>query len=100
MVTYQFGLLVKGQKWTGESSPDLDRLQSDHLAHIRRMGETGKLVAAGPFLDDGFLRGILIFRLDSTEEARAMASQDPMVKIGHLVLELHPLMMARGVLKD
>lgn len=99
MVTYQFGLLAKGQKWTGEGSPDLDRLQADHLAHIMKMGQTGKLVAAGPFLDDGFLRGILIFRVDSIEEARAMADKDPMVKIGHLALELRPLMMARGVLK-
>jgi uncharacterized protein YciI len=100
MVTYQFGLLVKGEKWTGASSPDLDRLQKDHLAHIRWMGETGKMVAAGPFLDGGFLRGILIFRLDSTEEARAMASRDPMMKIGHLALDIRPLMMAKGVLKD
>ncbi len=100
MVTYQFGLLVKGQKWTGQSSPDLERLQKDHLAHIRWMGETGKMVAAGPFLDGGRLRGILIFRMDSTQEARAMASRDPMMKVDHLALELRPLMMARGVLKD
>lgn len=100
MVTYQFGLLVKGKKWTGEGSPDLERLQKDHLAHIRWMGETGKLVAAGPFLDDGRLRGILIFRVDSIEEARAMAASDPMIKTNHLALELRPLIMARGVLKD
>ncbi|HEY7546640.1 MAG TPA: YciI family protein [Blastocatellia bacterium] len=100
MVTYQFGLLIKGQKWTGDASPELDRLQADHLAHIRKMGETGKLVAAGPFLDDGFLRGILIFRLDSIDEAQAMTAGDPMMKIDHLALELHSLMMARGVLKD
>ncbi|MEW6209084.1 MAG: DinB family protein [Acidobacteriota bacterium] len=100
MVTYQFGLLIKGQRWTAESSPELDRLQADHLAHIRRMGETGKLVAAGPFLDGGFLRGILIFRSDTTEEARAMAAEDPMMKTGHLALDIRPLMMARGVLKD
>lgn len=98
MITYQFGLLVRGQKWTAEQTPELKKLQEDHLSHIREMGESGKLVAAGPFGDNGHIRGILIFRAESLDEARMMAEGDPAVKAGRLTLEIHPWMAARGVM--
>ena len=67
------------------------------MAHIREMGASGKLVAAGPFLDDGALAGIFVF--DATaEEARALADRDPAVQAGRLVLDLHGWMVAEGVL--
>jgi uncharacterized protein YciI len=97
MVVHQFAFLIKGPRWTGASSPDLDRLQTDHLAHIKKMADTGKLVAAGPLTGDGRIRGILIFRLDSADEAKAMAASDPKIKAGHLALELHPLFVDRRV---
>lgn len=98
MVNYQFGLLVRGPKWTAEQTPELQRLQADHLAHIRKMADSGKLVAAGPLGNSDYIRGILIFRADSMDEARAMAEADPAVKAGRLALELHPWMAARGVM--
>jgi uncharacterized protein len=67
------------------------------MAHIREMGASGKLVAAGPFLDDGPLAGIFVF--DATpEEARALADRDPAVQAGRLLLDLHGWMVAEGVL--
>jgi len=65
-------------------------LQKAHLKNITRMAEEGKLLIAGPFLDDQPLRGIYIFDVATIEEARQLTSTDPAVKAGTLVMELHP----------
>jgi uncharacterized protein YciI len=48
-----------------------------HGEHINKMAATGKLVVAGPFSDDGDLRGVFIFHGVTMEEAKAMIDQDP-----------------------
>ncbi len=98
MTTYQVAFLRKGPAWTPGSTPELDKLQADHLAHIGKMAETGKLIIAGPFSDGGDLRGMFIFRVDTLEEAKALAEQDPAVKAGRLVLEWHPWFAAKNIL--
>jgi uncharacterized protein YciI len=54
------------------------------------MAEEGKLVLAGPFLDDGELRGIYVFNVETVEEARALTATDPAIQAGSLVMELKP----------
>jgi len=54
------------------------------------MAARGKLIVAGPFLDDQAMRGIFIFNVETVDEARLLAETDPAVKAGTLVLELHP----------
>ena len=97
MATYQVAFLRKGPAWTPSTTPEHRKLQSEHLAHIGRMAETGKLLVAGPFTDNGDLRGMLIFRVDSPEEARTLAEQDPAVKAGRLILEWHTWFAARNI---
>lgn len=65
-----------------------EELQKAHLKNIARMAALGKLVLAGPFLDDGELRGIYVFRVDSLDEAGALARSDPAIQAGSLVMEL------------
>ena len=52
---------------------------------------------AGPFTDDGDLRGLFVFRTGTLEEAKAMAEQDPAVKAGRLRLEWHPWFAAKNI---
>ena len=54
------------------------------------MAEEGKLVIAGPFMDNGELRGIYVFNVSTLEEAKKLTETDPSVQAGRLVLELHP----------
>ena len=56
--TYYLGLIKKGPTWAADETPEIDRLQAAHLAHIQALRAAGKIVVAGPLLDDGFLRGI------------------------------------------
>jgi hypothetical protein len=45
---------------------------------------------AGPFLEDGQLRGIYVFAVESVEEARKLTETDPAIQAGRLRMELHP----------
>ncbi len=60
------------------------------MANINRMAEEGKLVVAGPFMDDGEWCGIYIFNVTTVEEAKALTETDPAIQAGRLVMELHP----------
>ena len=98
MTTYYVGMLMKAAKWSAEETPERVELQRQHLAHLTKMGEEGKLVLAGPLLDDGTIRGLLVYKAGSIEEARAWAEADPAVKAGRLKVEMHPWMVQRGIL--
>ncbi len=54
-------------------------IQKAHMAHIGKMASDGVLVAAGPLVDSPDLRGILIFRGITLEQARRTAAEDPAV---------------------
>lgn len=96
METYQLAIIRRGPAWTPERNATVDSLQAGHMANIRRMADAGKLVAAGPFAVPGDLRGLYFFRTDSADAAR-LAAEDPAVKAGRLILELHPLMTRAGI---
>ena len=67
------------------------------MANIRKMAAAGKLIVAGPMGDNTDLRGIFIFNAKSPDEVRTMAEEDPAIKAGRLVLELHPWFAAAGL---
>jgi uncharacterized protein YciI len=81
-----------------QPAAEAEEIQKAHIANIQRLAKLGKLVAAGPFGDDGALRGIFVFRVASLEEAQALSDTDPAVKAGRLVLEFHPWQVPEGVL--
>ena len=56
------------------------------------MYKKGILLIAGPMGDNGELRGIVVLKVNSMEEAKALVEADPAVKAGRLRVELHPWM--------
>ena len=74
--------LTRGEKWTPERTPATEEIQKGHMANIGKLAEMKKLVAAGPFGDNGQLRGIFVFRVASLEEAKVLTATDPAVQAG------------------
>ncbi|MCF7807798.1 MAG: YciI family protein [Candidatus Marinimicrobia bacterium] len=89
MSRYVIAFLYAGENREPDSTKAAE-LQSAHLKNIRRMAEEGSLVLAGPFLNDGELRGIYIFDVATIEEAQALTETDPAIQAGSLRMELLP----------
>jgi uncharacterized protein YciI len=87
--TYYLGFLKRGDKWSPEETPERQRIQEAHLKNIGRLHEIGKLVAAGPFMEDTDLRGIFVFKTATAEEANELTNTDPAVQARRLKIELH-----------
>jgi uncharacterized protein YciI len=100
MTTYYFGVLMRGPKWSPAETPEREKIQEGHMAHLNAMWKAGKLVLAGPLMDDGPWRGILIYRTKTFEEAQTLANDDPAVKAGRLEVTMHPWLVQRGILPD
>ena len=89
MRPYVMAFLKKGPTRPTDTAEG-SRLMRAHLDNIGRLVNEGKLCVAGPFSDDGEMRGIYIFCVNSVEEARALTESDPAIKAGSLIMELHP----------
>jgi uncharacterized protein YciI len=89
MKRYVMAFLKSGPNRNHDSITAVN-LQRAHMNNIQRMAEEGSLIIAGPFLDDGDLRGIYIFNVESIEEARELTATDPAIQAGRLEMELHP----------
>lgn len=74
-------------------------LQRQHLDNIHSLAEQGKLILAGPFMDDGELRGIYLFDVADLEQARTLTETDPAIQAGSLILELHPWYGPAGLME-
>jgi uncharacterized protein YciI len=101
MHQYYMGFLRRGPAWSAEETPEVKRISAGHMAHIEAMAATGKLILAGPFEIEGTppnaIAGILLFDVETLEEARAMAADDPAVKAGRFTLEVIPWYGAKGI---
>ena len=98
MRQYVFAYLKKGPN-RDLPKEEADQLQRAHLDNITRLAEEGKLILAGPFMDDTDIRGIYIFAVESLEEAEKLAASDPAIQAGSLAMELHPWYGSAALMK-
>ena len=96
MKTYYLIFLKKGEN-RSQDSTTVSKLQAQHMAHLTKMEEDGKMDICGPLLEDIDIRGICIYNVATKEEAEKLANEDPMVKSGRLKVEVHPFYSAKGV---
>lgn len=89
MRKYVMAFLKKGPNRTTDKD-EAAKLQAAHMANIGKLAEESKLAIAGSFLDNGELRGIYIFNVETIEEAKKLTETDPAINAGSLVMELHP----------
>jgi len=79
-----------------QSTADAARIQDKHMANINRLAASGKLMVAGPFGDDGDLRGIFILDCADSAEAADIVRTDTAVITGRLAFEIKPWWTAKN----
>lgn len=95
MKRYVFMLLNSGET-KSKTEEEAAKFQELHLAHLSKMAEDGKLIVAGPFEGGGQHRGLLIFDVETVEEALQLEGEDPMIKTGRLRMEAFYWWGAKG----
>lgn len=91
MKNYFMVFLTRGPN-QNQDSVGLAKLQEGHMANIERLVKEGKLIMAGPFLDDGNLRGVFIFDVATKADVIKLVDTDPAIKAGRFAYEIHPWM--------
>lgn len=89
MRRYVIAYLRKGPN-RDQDSLQAAEIQRAHLDNIQRMADLGKLVLAGPYLDDHDIMGIYVFAVETIEEAEELTRTDPAIQAGRLLMEMHP----------
>lgn len=95
MQQYYIAFLKTGKN-RNQDSTEAAQLQKQHLDHLNRMVKEDFASLAGPFGDEGEIRGIMIYHTPTQREADSLAKLDPMVKAGRLEVEVHPWWTAKG----
>src|ERR1700745_616377 len=72
------------------SADSSKKIQAAHLKNIKDLASQGKLVVAGPFMDETELEGIFILNTATVEEAKTVVKTGTAVQAGVLIMELPP----------
>lgn len=76
----------------GHLTPEEQDTVGVHFRYLQDALASGDLVMAGPCLDGAF--GIVVFRAESDEAARAFMANDPAIRGGVMTGELHPIRLS------
>ena len=79
-----------------QSEEEASKIQSNHLAYLAGLYKKEIIVLNGPGGDGGAIKGFSLYAVATKEEAVALASKDPAVKAGRLIIEALPWWLAKG----
>jgi hypothetical protein len=94
--TYQVALFKRGPQW-GRDPGDAKALQNERLQYLARLERDGKIALAGAFTDRGLYHSMIVFRVNSIDEAKGLIAEMPSIKSEKLVYEIHPWLSADGI---
>lgn len=88
-----FAVEIKtGPAWVSSKPPQDQAFFREHSAHLRQLREAGVLVLGARYAD----KGLLVMAADSAAAARAAMEQDPSIRAGTFVFELHEFSVFYG----
>lgn len=91
-----FIVFLKSGPERSQSEEEAMKLQQQHLAYLGGLYEEGIINLNGPSGGEGDIRGFSVYNVATIEQAKEYAENDPMVKAGRLVVEVHPWWLAKG----
>ena|ERR1700680_2027604 len=98
MATYYLVLLRPGRTLSAVADSNVEkRIFEGHMAHLKALGNSHKLVTAGPIAKSDNLEGILILDVKTLDAAKAAVGDDPAVKTGRLAAEYYEWFAPAGL---
>lgn len=91
-----FIVFLKSGPERGQSQEEAAKIQQDHLAYLGGLYEKGIINLNGPSGGESNIRGFSVYNVATLEQARQYAENDPAVKAGRLIVEVHPWWLAKG----
>ncbi len=95
MKTYFIVFLKPGPKMNGDTTM-VQHILKDHLMYSTKMYNEGHVYVLGPVLDESSVSGIVVYGTSTIEEAKFFAEQDPAVREGVFLAEVHPWYSFKG----
>lgn len=95
MQKYFIVFLKKGPN-RNHSEEEAAKIQEGHLAYLGGLFKKGLLNLNGPSGGDSDIQGFSVYNVPKIEDAIKLASNDPAVKAGRLIVEARPWWLARG----
>jgi uncharacterized protein YciI len=93
MKPYYLDMLLSDKSDSTLSEAEQHQWKQKHLAYVRAQVEKGNFVLVGPLTEENRLRGIAVIKAASLEEAKRIASGEPLVQAGRFTAEVHPIML-------
>ena len=75
-----------------QPTPEEDAAMKAHFQYLQQATQDGMVILAGPCLDDTF--GLVAFRAENDDAARAFMFKDPSVEANVMMAELHPFRLS------
>jgi uncharacterized protein YciI len=95
MKTYFIVFLRPGAKMNSDTAT-VQHILKEHLRYSTKMYNEGQAHVLGPVLDESSVCGIVIYGTSTIQEAKAFAEQDPAVKEGVFIADVHPWYSFKG----
>jgi uncharacterized protein YciI len=77
-------------KVNGMAKEEVAKMQAAHVGNFGTLFNEGRLFAAGPLGDNGWIRGIVVLAAMNEAKAKQCFGADPFVQNGILDAEMHP----------
>src|SRR5436190_4589653 len=90
MTTYQMVLLKKGSTLPPADPDAQKKMQDEHLSRLADLNRKRVNLLYGPVLAEGDIAGIAVLDVKTADEAKDAFADDPFVKAGVMVPEVHP----------
>ncbi len=82
--------LYKAGPHRDQPAAEADQIQMEHLRYLFQLRAEGKLVINGGVMDETELKGVGVFNTTDIEEVKRLLEDDPAIKAGRVIYEIHP----------
>src|ERR1700754_3854767 len=90
---YFLGLMRRGPRWNQTEGPEGAELIERQLSYLREQSEAGRYVAGGAVVDESEFAAVVLISGNTFQAGGGVAGNDPGVKAGRLIAEVHPVLL-------